>query len=201
MGGTKKPSKPAKKAPKRQYKPEQRSQLTKLVKTTPEEKVALAVQKAHQALQDIGSPISEQDLLELHQTRQVQVKYTPLETDAPDTVAAKLRMLQALERSLGVVTSAAKVAGIHRDTHYSWMIQDDGYRLYVEGLSDVAIDFAETMLHRNIRNGDATSTIFFLKTKGKRRGYIETTHTHITEEAPLHITRTVVHQAVEVKPS
>ena len=37
----------------------------------------------------------------------------------------------------------------------------------------MALDFAESQLHKQIQNGEVSSTIFYLKTKGKKRGYIE----------------------------
>ena len=40
---------------------------------------------------------------------------------------------------------------------------------------NMPLDFAESALHNNIREGKETSTIFFLKTRGKKRGYIEKT--------------------------
>lgn len=82
-------------------------------------------------------------------------------------------MLQALEKSLGVVTPAAKAVDICRETHYRWMEEDPEYKKAVYALDDVALDFAESKLHTNINKGDTTATIFYLKTKGKRRGYIE----------------------------
>jgi hypothetical protein len=85
----------------------------------------------------------------------------------------KRAMLDALEKSLGVVTAACKAVGIGRTTHYLWMQEDAEYRAAVDGLSDVALDFAESQLHKQIKEGNSTATIFFLKTKGKKRGYIE----------------------------
>lgn len=85
----------------------------------------------------------------------------------------KKAMLDALEKSLGVVTSAAKTVGVGRTTHYLWMQEDKEYKAAVDELSDVAIDFAESQLHKQIKEGNSTATIFFLKTKGKKRGYIE----------------------------
>lgn len=87
----------------------------------------------------------------------------------------KKAMLEALEKSLGVVTTAAKVAGIDRSTHYEWIKTDPDYKDSVDSLSDVALDFAESQLHKQIQNGEVTSTIFYLKTKGKKRGYVERT--------------------------
>ena len=85
----------------------------------------------------------------------------------------KKAMLDALEKSLGVVTAACKAVGIGRTTHYLWMQEDPDYKKAVEELGDVAIDFAESQLHKQIKDGNSTATIFFLKTKGKKRGYVE----------------------------
>jgi hypothetical protein len=85
----------------------------------------------------------------------------------------KKAMLDALEKSLGVVTSACKSVGVGRTTHYLWVGTDPEYKAAVEELSDVAIDFAESQLHKQIKEGNSTATIFFLKTKGKKRGYVE----------------------------
>lgn len=85
----------------------------------------------------------------------------------------KKAMIEALEKSLGVVTTACKTVGIARSTHYEWYGSDDKYKKAVDDISDVALDFAESQLHKQIQNGEVSSTIFYLKTKGKRRGYIE----------------------------
>jgi hypothetical protein len=85
----------------------------------------------------------------------------------------KKAMLDALEKSLGVVTSACKTVGVGRTTHYLWLQEDKEYKAAVDELSDVAIDFAESQLHKQIKEGNSTATIFFLKTKGKKRGYVE----------------------------
>ena len=85
----------------------------------------------------------------------------------------KKAMLDALEKSLGVVTAACKSVGIARQTHYQWMQDDPEYKNAVNELSDVALDFAESQLHKQIKDGNSTATIFYLKTKGKKRGYVE----------------------------
>lgn len=87
----------------------------------------------------------------------------------------KRSMLRALEKSLGVVTTAAKAAGIDRQTHYNWMEKDPKYKAAVESIGDIALDFAESQLHKNMQNGSDAATIFYLKTKGKKRGYVEKT--------------------------
>jgi len=85
----------------------------------------------------------------------------------------KKAMLEALEQSLGVVTSACKSVGIGRTTHYLWMENDPEYKKAVDDLSNVALDYAESKLHSQIKKENPTAIIFYLKTKGKRRGYVE----------------------------
>jgi len=85
----------------------------------------------------------------------------------------KQLMLEALRKSLGIVTTACLSAGISRESHYNWLKDDPEYKKSVEALDDVVLDFAESQLHKSINNGSDTATIFFLKTKGKKRGYIE----------------------------
>jgi hypothetical protein len=92
----------------------------------------------------------------------------------------KKAMLDALEKSLGIVTAACKAVGIGRTTHYLWMQEDKEYKKAVDELGDVAIDFAESQLHKQIRDGNSTATIFFLKTKGRGRGYVERQEIHNT---------------------
>lgn len=82
-------------------------------------------------------------------------------------------MIEAMEKSLGIVTVACREVGIARNTHYDWMKADEEYKKTVEDIGDMAIDFAESKLHKQIDSGDTTATIFYLKTKGKKRGYVE----------------------------
>jgi hypothetical protein len=97
----------------------------------------------------------------------------------------KKAMIDALEKSLGIVTTACKKVGINRSTHYDWIKEDQEYRDAVNGIEDIAIDFAESKLHSQIDKGDTTATIFYLKTKGKKRGYIERTEYQIDVEKPI----------------
>lgn len=82
-------------------------------------------------------------------------------------------MIAALEKNIGVVTPAAIAAGIDRSTHYEWLKTDPDYKHAVETLDNLSLDFSESKLYKNIAAGDTTAIIFHLKTKGKKRGYIE----------------------------
>ena len=85
----------------------------------------------------------------------------------------KKALLEALESSLGVVTSACKKVGVGRTTFYNYVNADEEFAKAVQDIDNVALDFAESQLHQQIKTGNATSTIFYLKTKGKKRGYVE----------------------------
>ena len=85
----------------------------------------------------------------------------------------KKRLIEALESSLGVVTTACKKVGIARNTFYEYCKADPEFKKAVDDIENIALDFAESQLHIQIRNGNTAATIFYLKTKGKKRGYIE----------------------------
>ena len=107
-------------------------------------------------------------------------------TDKSDTIKKKL--IQALEKSLGVVTTACKNVGVHRSTYYDYYNNDSKFKEEVDDILNVAIDFAESHLHEQIQGGNTSATIFYLKTKGKKRGYIERNELDLTSgDEPIKI--------------
>ena len=78
-----------------------------------------------------------------------------------------------MEQSLGVVTQACKMVGVSRVTYYDYYNNDPEFKKQIDEIQNVALDFAESQLHKQIQDGSAAATIFYLKTKGKKRGYIE----------------------------
>ena len=86
----------------------------------------------------------------------------------------KKAMIEALEKTLGVVTKACEMVGIGRTQYYTWLKEDEEFAQQVQDIENVALDFAESSLHEQIKDKIPTSTIFYLKTKGRKRGYIET---------------------------
>jgi len=97
----------------------------------------------------------------------------------------KRDMLDALERALGIVSTAADKAGIHRATHYRWLQEDPEYREAVRMVEERTIDFAESHLHALIKDKNPQAVIFYMKTKGKTRGYVERQEIQMTEQPPL----------------
>jgi hypothetical protein len=119
-------------------------------------------------------------------------KTEPNSEEQPQKLTLKKdAMLQALTISLGNVTEAAAAVGMCRETHYAWLKDDAEYSAAVASLKNVALDFAESQLKKlmegaerqalthdgeivTIKDAPNTSAIiFYLKTQGKQRGYIE----------------------------
>lgn len=92
----------------------------------------------------------------------------------------KKSFVSAFEKSACNVSSACKVVGISRNCFYDWIKDDLVFKQAIDEAAEENIDFAETMLMKNIREQKETSIIFYLKTKGKKRGYIETVENDVT---------------------
>ena len=87
----------------------------------------------------------------------------------------KKALLEAYRKSLGNITSSCMAVGIDRGTFYKWKAKDAKFAKKIEELNEVQMDFVESKLLENIKNLDTSAIIFYLKTKGKHRGYIERT--------------------------
>jgi len=85
----------------------------------------------------------------------------------------KKAILEALEKSLGIVTTACKIVGINRGTFYKYINEDPEFKKAVKDIENISLDFAESKLLEQIKANNTAATIFYLKTKGKNRGYIE----------------------------
>ena len=90
----------------------------------------------------------------------------------------KKKLLEGLVKSLGIVTVGCKLAEVSRETYYKYYNTDPKFKKKVDDIADIALDFAESKLHKLIKDGDKTGIIFYLKTKGKKRGYIERQEIH-----------------------
>ncbi len=87
-----------------------------------------------------------------------------------DTAA---RIIKALGESNGLLSLAAKIAHVGYTTMWRYTKEFPTVKQAVFEAKEAMLDFAEGKLYGNIRDGDNTAIIFFLKTQGKSRGYIE----------------------------
>ena len=81
--------------------------------------------------------------------------------------------LRAYEKALGVMKPACDQTGIHRKTIWTWRQKYPEFDERCRECEEVAVDFVETKLYKLINDGAEAPTIFYMKTKGKRRGYAE----------------------------
>jgi len=85
----------------------------------------------------------------------------------------KKKMLESLEKSLGIVTPACKEVGISRQTFYRWCKEDDDFKSAVDEINELQGDFVENQLFKKIKEGSERSILFYMKYKGKKRGYTD----------------------------
>jgi len=81
----------------------------------------------------------------------------------------------AYKENFGNITISCESAGISRSTYNLWTKSDPEFakRLAEIEPEEIMLDFGEHKLMERIAKGDTLATMFLLKTKGKRRGYIE----------------------------
>ena len=92
----------------------------------------------------------------------------------------KETLLQALESSLGIVSTACNRTGISRSSFYKWYKEDEEFRKKVDEIDNVKLDFVESKLFKNIENEKEKSIIFYLQHKGHKRGYIQRQNINLT---------------------
>lgn len=92
----------------------------------------------------------------------------------------KREFLEALKRCAGNVSEAMRQVHISRTTHYEWLNTDPDYAAAVDAIKESLIDRAESALQTLISEGNVPAVLFFLKTQGKKRGYMERTETDVT---------------------
>lgn len=112
----------------------------------------------------------------------------------------KKEVLESLESHHGIVSSACASVGCPRSTFYNWLESDTEFKLAVDEVREVAIDFVESKLMEKINGVQVvgkedsvydlppsdTAIIFFLKTRGKKRGYVERTEVDMSGGISLH---------------
>jgi hypothetical protein len=81
----------------------------------------------------------------------------------------------AYKENFGNITISCEAAGISRAAYSSWIKSDEEFRRRLAEIEpeEIMLDFGEHKLMERISKGDTLATMFLLKTKGKRRGYIE----------------------------
>lgn len=85
----------------------------------------------------------------------------------------KKKLLISLEKHFGIVTPACKEVGVSRDTFYRYYNEDEDFKKAVDEINDIQGDFVETQLFSKIKEGSERSILFYMKYKGRKRGYTD----------------------------
>lgn len=101
----------------------------------------------------------------------------------------KKALIEAMQASLGIVTTACKKVGVSRGTFYKYYNEDTEFKAEVDDVEEMALDFVESQLFKQIKDDNTSATIFYLKTKGKKRGYIEGLQVSGDKDNPIQIVR------------
>ena len=93
------------------------------------------------------------------------------------------KIIQIYEKKGCNITATCTALGISRKTFYEWKDKKKKLAEGLEAAEESIIDFAESKLVEHINNDDVQALIFFLRTKGKKRGYVEKTETDVNINA------------------
>jgi hypothetical protein len=83
------------------------------------------------------------------------------------------QVIEALEAADGYVSKTASLLGCSVKTIYNYR---DKFVTVAEAWANIKErrhDFVENALHKQIKEGNVTAIIFYLKTQAKSRGYVE----------------------------
>jgi transposase-like protein len=74
---------------------------------------------------------------------------------------------------MGNVSMVARTLNVDRTTVYNFMKKHPTVKAKLDEAREKMIDNVESKLYSKALDGDTTAMIFFLKTQGKHRGYVE----------------------------
>jgi hypothetical protein len=80
---------------------------------------------------------------------------------------------EAIEEAHGNLSLASKNLGITRATIYKRIKADPKLQLAADNARETMLDHAESILYQKVLEGETIALFFFLKTQGKRRGFVE----------------------------
>lgn len=83
------------------------------------------------------------------------------------------RIIKALKETNGLLTMAAAKSGIGYRTVCRYVAEFPSVKEAAQDAKESMLDYAEGKLYSKIKAGNNTAIIFYLKTQGKARGYIE----------------------------
>lgn len=109
----------------------------------------------------------------------------PVETEAPikkqrkprsplkRTAVRKKQFLAELSNNGFDIASACKTVGVTRTAFYNYKYEDPEFAQALDDIQEALLDKCEAKLQEFIDDDNLQALLFYLKTKGKSRGYSE----------------------------
>jgi tRNA(Leu) C34 or U34 (ribose-2'-O)-methylase TrmL len=112
-------------------------------------------------------------------------KTAPIKKEQKRTTITKDVLLKHLEQNMGNITLACHFAKCNRSTYYRFYKNDIDFKKSVDDIQEAAIDICEAEMWKLIKEGNVPTILFYLKTKGKKRGYVERQEITGSDGTPL----------------
>lgn len=104
-----------------------------------------------------------------------------------NTEQNKRKLLEALKKHHGIVSKACETAGLSLQTYYVYYRTDEEFKAQVDQIDEFNLDTVEDKLFENIMAKDRHSIFFYLKYKGRKRGYIDSSDINISGSLDINL--------------
>lgn len=99
----------------------------------------------------------------------------------------KKKLIKALIKHLGIVTKACDEIGISRNQFYQYCKSDPAFKAEVDDINEITLDFVEDKLFQNIKEGDKASIMFYMKYRGRNRGYTDSSDINVSGSLDINL--------------
>lgn len=119
-----------------------------------------------------GSYCRQHKKIARHESAQ-KARASQVEVQGEECEKRRKIFLEVMHKKAGNVSEACAAVGIDRSTYYHWRKRYPEFQEAVEEVNEFLVDFTESKLFGKIQGDNLTAMIFFLKCKGKHRGWVE----------------------------
>ena len=92
----------------------------------------------------------------------------------------KKQLIEAMKKFHGIVTKSCEAVGISKNQFYQYYNNDSNFKAEIDSMEDINLDTVEDKLFQNIMDRDKASIFFYLKYKGRKRGYVDSQDLNIS---------------------
>ena len=82
----------------------------------------------------------------------------------------KKNFIEVLKKNLGILSKTLVETGVDKEDYLDWLEEVDFYN-HIQDIESVSVDYVESKLLKQIEEGNISAITYYLKTKGKDRGY------------------------------